>query len=103
MGFIRPDNIQNIITVIGLWIFGRSITFSLTDALAKSAECPAAEASLPMLTLDHQCKKPILLTWERTTGTGPSYHPIHGRAVQVALREHGKVHHCPSHMKANRF
>lgn len=31
------------------------------------------------------------------------YHPlIYGGAVQVTLREHLKVYHCPSHMKLNR-
>lgn len=36
---------------------------SLADVPAKSAECPAVEASLHMLTLHHQCNGPIL--WMR--------------------------------------
>lgn len=33
-------------------------------------ECPAAEASLHILTLYHQCNGPVLLMWGRRTGTG---------------------------------
>lgn len=50
--------------------------FSFTDTPGKSAECPAAEAGLPMLTLYHQCKGLILLIWGRRTGTGSSYYPM---------------------------
>lgn len=41
---------------------------SFVYVLAKSEECPAAEASLHMLTVYHQCNRPILLVWGRRTG-----------------------------------
>lgn len=47
----------------------------LTDAPAKLAGCLAAEASLYMFTIHHQCNGSILLIWGRRTGTGPQLPP----------------------------
>ena len=64
---------------------------SLTDVPAKSAEGPAAEASLHVLTLYHQCNGPVSLMWEEEQGQISGCHAVtHGGSVQVALEKHLK-------------
>lgn len=49
---------------------------SLTDVPAKPVTCPAAEASLHMLTLRHRRDGPVLLMWEGEQGQVSGYHPV---------------------------
>lgn len=56
---------QNFTAVPEPWLFcGFTAILSLADVPEKSAECPAVEASLPMLTLYHPCHGPISLMWD---------------------------------------
>ena len=72
--YLSPNQMtpRSFTVVPGTWISCGfiHIIVSLTDVPAKSAECPAAEASLYMSTLYCQCNGLILVIWERRTGTG---------------------------------
>lgn len=78
--------------VLGLeYSVGSLPILSLVDVPAKPAECPAAEASLHMLTLYHQCIGPVLLMWVGRKGQVSGYRPVtYCGAVQVTLGKHLK-------------
>lgn len=85
---VSPDHTisKNFMAVLGFGFSGGSppVLF-LTDVPAKSAECSAAEAGHPMLTLYHQRNWPILPRRGRRTRVGLGL-PFHDKSWGCAGR-----------------
>lgn len=71
---------------LGLWFFVDSLPIlSLINVPIESAKCPAAEVSLHVSTLYHQCNGPFSWCEEEEQGQIFGYHPMTLWAVQAAL------------------